>query len=124
MVIQTARVRPSRRLPLRGCIDLPERIRYLLTDRLGRGIGRAEFPVAMACRVSINASCKRICLKWVNRVGLRVLYARPLKTNGQTLSILIRPFEGCQELKSLCGAIPKRSAMRRAVCSRCSVTAR
>jgi hypothetical protein len=58
---------PSRSLPPRGRIDLPERIRYLLTDRLGRGIGRGlGFPIAMTCRVSINASCKRICLKWVH----------------------------------------------------------
>jgi hypothetical protein len=42
MGIQTMRARPSRRLPPRGRIDLPERIRYLLTDRLGRGIGQAH----------------------------------------------------------------------------------
>ena len=66
MGIQTVRARPSRRLPPRGRLDLPERIRYLLTDRRGRGIGRGlGFPIAMTCRVSINASCKRICLKWV-----------------------------------------------------------
>src|ERR1700676_4021993 len=66
MGIQTVRARPSRRLPPRGRLDLPERIRYLLTDRRGRGIGRGlGFPIDITCRGSINASCKRICLKWV-----------------------------------------------------------
>ena len=38
--IQAARARPSHRPPPGRRIDLPERFRYPLTDRLERGIGR------------------------------------------------------------------------------------
>jgi hypothetical protein len=34
---------------------------------IDRSLRDAEFPIAIACRVSINVSCKRICLKWVKR---------------------------------------------------------
>jgi hypothetical protein len=65
----------------RGRIDLPERFRYPLTDSSGtRHRPRAEFPIAMACRVSIHVSCKRICLKWVNRVVSTMVRPLPVCT--------------------------------------------